>query len=176
MIVLKNRQIPQKSWSISSCAPPTIRYLKVVCEKSCFQLEMSKLQETEGFKSEWKLMHLVWIEKIWDGSFRRFANGYMYIMITLGKNFLALHLRTLLRTFISEHPFETDNPLKLNPFVQKWKHSHVRLSSKQGRRTLTVQQQQSATLFTNCTNCCSKIERPAQIEDFLVCFFFLFWM
>ena len=92
-----------------------------------------------------------------------------------GKNFLALHLRTLLRTFISEHPFETDNPLKLNPFVQKWKHSHVRLSSKQGRRTLTVQQQQSATLFTNCTNCCSKIERPAQIEDFLVCFF-LFWM
>ena len=131
MIVLKNRQIPQKSWSISSGAPPTIRYLKVVCEKSYFQLEMSKLQETKGFKPEWKLMHLVWIEKIWDGSFRRFAN----IVITLGKNFLALHLRTLLRTFVSEHPFETDNPLKLNPFVQKWKHSHVRLSSKQGRRT-----------------------------------------
>ena len=76
-------------------------------------------------------MHLVWIEKIWDGSFRRFAN----IVITLGKTFLALHLRILLRTFVSEHPFETDNPLKLNPFVQKWKHSHVRLSSKQGRRT-----------------------------------------
>ena len=131
MIVLKNRQIPQKSWSISSCAPPTIRYLKVVCKKSYFQLEMSKLQETKGFKPEWKLMHLVWIEKIWDGSFRRFAN----IVITLGKNFLALHLRTLLRTFVSEHPFETDNPLKLNPFVQKWKHSHVHLSSKQGRRT-----------------------------------------
>ena len=48
MIVLKNRQIPQKSWSISSCAPPTIRYLKVVCEKSYFQLEMSKLQETKA--------------------------------------------------------------------------------------------------------------------------------
>ena len=74
MIVLRNRQIPLKSWSISSCAPPTIRYLKVVCEKSYFQLEMPKLQETEGFKPEWKLMHLVWIEKIWDGSFRRFAN------------------------------------------------------------------------------------------------------
>ena len=130
-----------------------------------------KTAGNQGFKPEWKLMHLVWIEKIWDGSFRRFAN----IVITLGKNFLALHLRTLLRTFVSEHPFETDNPLKLNPFVQKWKHSHVRLSSKQGRRTLTVQQQQSATLFTNCTNCCSKIERPAQIEDFLVRFF-LFWM
>ena len=92
---------------------------------------MSKLQETKGFKPEWKLMHLVWIEKIWDGSFRRFAN----IVITLGKNFLALSLRKLLRTFVSKHPFETDNPLKLNPFVQKWKHSHVRLSSKQGRRT-----------------------------------------
>ena len=91
---------------------------------------MSKLQETKGFKPEWKLMHLVWIEKIWDGSFRRFAD----IVITLGKNFLALHLRTLLRTFVSEHPFETDNPLKLNPFVQKWKPSHVRLSSKQGKR------------------------------------------
>ena len=93
---------------------------------------MSKLQETEGFKPEWKLMHLVWpwIEKIWDGSFRRFAN----IVITLGKNFLALHLRTLLRTFISEHPFETDNPLKLNPFVQKLEQSHDSLSSKLGRR------------------------------------------
>ena len=133
MIVLKNRQIPQKSWSISSGAPPTIRYLKVVCEKSYFQLEMSKLQETKGFKPEWKLMHLVWIEKIWDGSFRRFAN----IVITLGKNFLALHLRTLFRTFVSEHPwpFKTDNPLKLNPFVQKWEHRHARLSLKQGRRT-----------------------------------------
>ena len=90
MIVLKNRQIPQKSWSISSCAPPIIRYLKVVCEKSYFQLEMSKLQETKGFKPEWKLMHLVWIEKIWDGSFRRFAN----IVITLGKTssrFISAH-------------------------------------------------------------------------------------
>ena len=43
-----DRQIPQKSWSISSGAPPTIRYLKVVCEKSYFQLEMSKLQETKA--------------------------------------------------------------------------------------------------------------------------------